>query len=73
MIEINLKSFPKHKVNLLSKEGFIKSSTEVDDGLEALTELIRQDNVFDDMKLQRQVNIACKLFKPTKIRIKDEQ
>lgn len=73
MIEIQFNSFPKHKINLIDDNGFIKDSVELDDGFKALREATRQDNAFDDIKLQRTLKVACDLFKPTKIRIKPNE
>ena len=73
MIEINLQSYPKHRVNLYDDNGFLKETVEVDDSLNVLRELTKEDIPFDDIKLQRKLKVACELFKPTKIRIMNNE
>jgi len=73
MIEINLNSYPKHKVTLYKENGFPSETIEVDNGLDVLRDSLKLDNPFDNIKHQRMLNVACELFKPTKIRIKNNE
>jgi len=71
MIEIQLNSFPKHKVKLYDGE-LLRDVVEVNDGLEAFREATRLDNPFEDIRQAKMLSKACELFKPIKIRIKDD-
>lgn len=67
-IEINLKSFPKHKVRLL-ENGVFTSQMEVDCGWELSKEIISTGSVFDDIRMKKMLGKVKDLFEPTKITI----
>jgi hypothetical protein len=67
-LHIRFDTFPKHIVEI-RENNQLKNSVDVECGLSVLEQATELNNVFDNMKLQRTLKTACRLFKPIKIKV----
>lgn len=71
-IEINMKTFPKHKIKLFN-DNELRDVVEVDCGISAFNELIDCGNPFEDIRMKRMCKRISELFEVQAITIIGKQ